>query len=309
MQIASFALALLSIISPTKSWFPPTQPVEVSVNPAGGEVQLVLTDLQGNPQGNPAGPYAAQTNVNLREAFAPLTSAGTYVVYEVPAGKTVKETVSTPWVITNHVDSRRGAPPGVMVTSVRPLQYAEMQTDAGPINMLFYYDVAPNTVRSFIDLAKGGYFDGLNFHRVVPRFVIQGGDPRGNGTGGPGYYIDAEFNTRPHVVGALSMARSGDPREGQGMMPSSDYANSAGSQFFIVLDRNTAAQLDRKYTVFGKVFSGMSTVNTIGQSPLADPQTGRPQTPTVIKSVKVVDVTAENNPYLGVDFNADAPAQ
>src|SRR3989442_8101703 len=105
-----------------------------------------------------------------------------------------------------------------MVVRVEPLRYAVMQTAHGPVTMAFYYDIAPNTVSNFLTLSEQGFYDGLTFHRIAPGFVIQGGDPRGDGTGGPGYMIDAEFSDpkdsgRSHDAGALSMARSGDPGE------------------------------------------------------------------------------------------------
>ena len=112
----------------------------------------------------------------------------------------------------------------------------------------FYPDDAPNTVDNFKKLTNKGYYDGLKFHRVEPGFVIQGGDPKGNGTGGPGYTIKAEFNKKLHLEGTVAMARSNDP-------------DSAGSQFYICLA--PAPFLDRKYTVFGQVTEGMDVVHKI----------------------------------------------
>ena len=118
----------------------------------------------------------------------------------------------------------------------------------GEIKIEFFPEDAPKTVENFVTLTKKGFYDGLTFHRVEPNFVVQGGDPKGNGTGGPGYKIKAEFNKQQHVRGALAMARSNDP-------------DSAGSQFYIVLA--PAHFLDGKYTVFGKVTSGMDVVDKI----------------------------------------------
>ncbi|MDQ2685386.1 MAG: peptidylprolyl isomerase [Thermoproteota archaeon] len=132
-----------------------------------------------------------------------------------------------------------------------------METTQGPIKIEFYPDVAPNHVKNFQDLARKGFYDGIVFHRIVPGFVIQAGDPNTKnesasrdswGTGGPGYTINQEFNSIPHERGVLSMARMQDP-------------NSAGSQFFIVL--NDSKFLDNQYTVFGKVIEGLDTVNKI----------------------------------------------
>ena len=118
----------------------------------------------------------------------------------------------------------------------------------GEIVIEFFPEDAPKTVENFVTLAKKGFYDGLAFHRVEPGFVVQGGDPKGDGTGGPGYKIKAEFNKQPHVRGAVAMARSNDP-------------DSAGSQFYITLA--PANFLDGKYTVFGKVTSGMDVVDKI----------------------------------------------
>ena len=121
-----------------------------------------------------------------------------------------------------------------------------------------YPDIAPNTVRNFIALAGSGFYDGLIFHRVIPGFMIQGGDPEGSGMGGPGYSIRGEFrrngfkeNTLKHTAGVLSMARAMNP-------------NSAGSQFFIM--HKDAPHLDGDYAAFGKVTEGMDAVDRIAQA-------------------------------------------
>ena len=162
-----------------------------------------------------------------------------------------------------------------------------MTTKQGPMTMAFYYDVAPHTVENFLDLAEHGYYDGLTFHRIVPGFVIQGGDPRGDGTGGPGYQIPAEFNERQHEAGVLSMARSNDP-------------DSAGSQFFVCLDYANTKSLDNKYTAFGKVVDGFKVAQAIAAAPLEDPQAGRPKEPQAIEKVEVKPVTAKENPYAAI---------
>jgi peptidyl-prolyl cis-trans isomerase B (cyclophilin B) len=120
----------------------------------------------------------------------------------------------------------------------------------GEIRLEFFPEDAPKTVENFVTLAKKGFYDGLNFHRVVPDFVVQGGCPKGNGTGGPGYTIKAEFNKQKHVRGTLAMARSQSP-------------DSAGSQFYICY--GNTPHLDGQYTVFGKVVSGMEHVDRIKQ--------------------------------------------
>ena len=120
--------------------------------------------------------------------------------------------------------------------------------NGGVIELALYPDVAPKTVDNFIALSKKGFYNGLSFHRVEPGFVVQGGDPAGNGSGGPGYTIKAEFNNKPHLRGTLAMARAADP-------------DSAGSQFYICLA--PAPFLDHNYTVFGQVSKGMEVVDAI----------------------------------------------
>ena len=139
-----------------------------------------------------------------------------------------------------------------------PIVTIEME-DGGKIVAELYPDVAPITVNNFISLAGKGFYDGLIFHRVIPGFMIQGGDPQGSGMGGPGYRIKGEFkhngfskNNLKHERGVLSMARS--------MMP-----DTAGSQFFIMHDK--APHLDGEYAAFGKVIEGMDVVDEIASSP------------------------------------------
>ena len=120
----------------------------------------------------------------------------------------------------------------------------------GEITVEFFPADAPKTVENFMKLAKEGFYDNLAFHRVVPGFVVQGGDPKGNGTGGPGYTIKAEFNKNKHVRGSVAMARSAHP-------------DSAGSQFYITY--GPQPHLDGSYTVFGHVVSGMEHVDQIRQ--------------------------------------------
>ncbi len=118
----------------------------------------------------------------------------------------------------------------------------------GTILMELYPDVAPKTVESFLALTNKGFYNGLKFHRVVPGFVVQGGDPKGDGTGGPGYTLKAEFNSRKHLDGTVAMARAQHP-------------DSAGSQFYICLGPQPF--LDGKYTVFGQVTEGMDVVRQV----------------------------------------------
>jgi len=138
---------------------------------------------------------------------------------------------------------------------------AIIETKFGEIELEFLSDKAPGHVKNFVDLAKKGFYDGTTFHRVIPGFMIQGGDPNTkdvqasrsrHGTGGPGHTVKAEFNDTPHKRGVLSMARSSDP-------------NSAGSQFFICVA--DASFLDRQYSAFGRVVRGMEVADQIVSSP------------------------------------------
>ncbi|HEY1976746.1 MAG TPA: peptidylprolyl isomerase [Candidatus Baltobacteraceae bacterium] len=121
-------------------------------------------------------------------------------------------------------------------------------TDKGDIVLRLFPDDAPMHAAAFLKLVENGFYDGLAFHRVEPGFVIQGGDPDGDGTGGPGYRLKAEFNSRPHVRGTLAMARASNP-------------DSAGSQFYICL--GDARFLDGQYTVFGEMTDGFETLDAI----------------------------------------------
>lgn len=302
MDLATTTVVLFSILFPTKTWFGPDQPIPIEVRPPGGAVvTLVLTDFAGKPfEAKGDAEVVEARSVDVKALFETLQQPGTYLLYAVPKDQDVTKFVGTPLVIGVRADERRDAPPGVMVVKVEPLCYAVMSTDKGDVTIAFYYDVAPDTSAAFLELARGGFYDGLTFHRIVPDFVIQGGDPRGDGSGGPGYTLNAEFSDRPHDVGVLSMAREGDPIEKQGAMPRREWADSAGSQFFICLKRETTKQLDRRYTVFGRVVKGLKVVAAIGSTPVGGESRDVPQERREIRSVKVVPVTAEDNPYEGL---------
>ena len=146
----------------------------------------------------------------------------------------------------------------------------------GVIKVELYPEIAPNTVNNFISLVKKGFYNGLTFHRIIPGFMIQGGDPNGVGSGGPGYSIRGEFaingfeNYLKHTAGVISMARAMNP-------------NSAGSQFFIM--HEDAPHLDGSYAAFGKTIEGMDVVDEIARV-----KTGwgdKPITPVVMESVTV----------------------
>ena len=164
-----------------------------------------------------------------------------------------------------------------------PIVKIEME-NGGVITAELYPELAPNTVANFVNLVESGFYDGLIFHRVIPGFMIQGGDPQGTGMGGPGYSIKGEFarngfreNTLRHTRGVLSMARS--------MMP-----NSAGSQFFIM--HADAPHLDGDYAAFGKVTDGMDVVDRI-----ASTRTGMQDRPVVEQKIARATVDTFGETY------------
>lgn len=162
---------------------------------------------------------------------------------EAPSEKNTEATTDQKKVVTATIDKAK-------LASDEKKEYKEavIETNKGKIVFKFYPEVAPNHVKNFTKLTKKKFYDGLTFHRVEPGFVIQGGCPNGNGTGGPGYTIKAEFNAKPHIKGTVAMARANHP-------------DSAGSQFYICL--GTASFLDGKYTVFGQVTEGQDVVDSI----------------------------------------------
>jgi peptidyl-prolyl cis-trans isomerase B (cyclophilin B) len=149
-----------------------------------------------------------------------------------------------------------------------------LDTNMGQITLDMLPEAAPGHVKNLLGLAKIGFYDGLTFHRVISGFMIQGGCPEGTGTGGPGYTIKAEFNKTKHEPGVLSMARTNDP-------------NSAGSQFFICLEK--VPQLDGQYTVFGRTADAesLAVVKKIGAVPTGAQD--RPIKPVVIEKATVVE--------------------
>ncbi len=175
------------------------------------------------------------------------------------------------------------AAPAAQTAAAAAEEVGVITTDVGRIVIRFFPEVAPNHVDNFKNLARTRFYDGTTFHRVVPGFVIQGGDPnskdddpRNDGLGDGPRRLKAEFNDRPHVRGSLSMARSRDP-------------NSASCQFFIVLEESPQSRaLDGKYTLFGEVIEGMDTVERIVE--LAGPvaaRTEKPRKPVVMRSVRI----------------------
>ena len=153
---------------------------------------------------------------------------------------------------------------------------AVIETSEGTMSFEFFPDKAPGHVDNFCKLAEEGFYDGTVFHRVISGFMIQGGCPNGDGRGGPGYAIDAEFNDTHHERGILSMARSADP-------------NSAGSQFFVC--HGDAGFLDRQYTAFGRLVDGEDTLDRIASADVRSGPGGEKSSPVEPVKVSKVSIT------------------
>jgi len=183
-----------------------------------------------------------------------------------------KESADSP---DKEVRYMQAAPKGLDFMKMEPAELAKyhvfMQTNCGNMEIEFWPDVAPNHVRNFLDLSYTGFYDGKTFHRVIPTFMIQGGDPKGDGTGNGPRMVKAEFSSRKHVRGVLSMARSSDP-------------NSASCQFFIM--HGDYPSLDGKYSCFGKLVSGLDVVDKIVSA--RKNATDRPLEPQLIQKCTVV---------------------
>ncbi len=167
--------------------------------------------------------------------------------------------------------AHRYATPPAMAVDPSKSYTAVLDTDKGTIRIQLLPDIAPQTVNSFVFLARQGYFDGITFHRVLPGFVAQSGDPTGTSTGGPGYTLPDEFSNRPFDKGVVAMANTGRP-------------NSSGSQFFITYSRRS--DLDGKYTIFGQVTEGMDVAEKLTPR---DPQ----QNPNAPPGDRIIKVTIE----------------
>jgi peptidyl-prolyl cis-trans isomerase B (cyclophilin B) len=222
-------------------------------------------------------------NVILAAVAIALVACGPSKTTEPAAGT---ETTAT------HAPETASTPPATATKAEeeKPMSYyenkvAELHTSAGEIDIRFSPDVAPNHVKNFIDLAEKGFYNGTKFHRVIPGFMIQGGDPNtisGDpstwGTGGnPGKYVQAEFNNTHHKRGIVSMARANDP-------------NSASSQFFICVA--DAGFLDGKYTAFGEVTKGMDVADKIVNG-ARDTSNDRPKNPVTIDKVVIREAKAD----------------
>lgn len=214
--------------------------------------------------------------------------------HEVPA------VAAGAWRFTPMFRGARGQPVAGAAAVVRVAAAAgaerlalRIETAQGAIDCELWPELAPATCLHMAGLARGGFFDGLTFHRVIRGFMIQGGCPRGNGSGDPGYTVEAEFAdpgnaAASHRAGVLSMARNGDPYESLGKEPRESFRNSAGSQFFIC--EADAVFLDGKYTSFGRVVAGFAAVQAIAASPVtqgADGAASQPVAPVAMSRVSL----------------------
>jgi cyclophilin family peptidyl-prolyl cis-trans isomerase len=186
---------------------------------------------------------------------------------ETPTG-TARPTSTPGSAATTGPAAGQYATPPAMAIDAQKSYAAVLETDKGVIRIKLLPDIAPQTVNSFVFLAREGYFDGVTFHRVIPGFVAQGGDPAGTGRGGPGYNLPDEFSDRPIDKGIVAMANTGQP-------------NSGGSQFFITYTRQQG--LDGGYTVFGEVIEGMDVAESLTPR---NPQTN-PNAPPGDRMIKV----------------------
>ncbi|HET6251844.1 MAG TPA: peptidylprolyl isomerase [Tepidisphaeraceae bacterium] len=214
--------------------------------------------LAGQSHGVPAAKVIGQSDLfaaRLPKSMAPTPES------EVVPGSFIEEQFSNA--------KQYSAPPKITIDPAK-VYTARIETTEGTMNLELYPKDAPRHVNNWIFLAKDGFYHGLIFHRVIPGFMIQGGDPTGTGTGGPGYKIRAEFNKTKHVRGVLSMARTNDP-------------DSAGSQFFLM--HRDSFFLDGQYTAFGKITTGIDVVDRIADAPRYP--NDRPQTPARITKVTV----------------------
>jgi peptidyl-prolyl cis-trans isomerase B (cyclophilin B) len=174
------------------------------------------------------------------------------------------------------------------MTTFSPESRAILKTSMGDIAIEFLTDKAPRTCEHFVKLARKGFYEGLTFHRILKDFMVQGGCPKGDGTGGPGFTVRAEFNDTPHVQGVVSMARGADP-------------HSAGSQFFLV--HGESRYLDSRYTAFARVSDGMDVLDKIANMPVGEnryKELSLPREPIFINRIVLE----------GIEFDADdAPAE
>ncbi len=204
------------------------------------------------------------------------------------AGLSAPDIADGCWTVSQRLDEAAGensvahqqwkeAP--AMVIDPAKRYTATIETNKGSFDVEFYPDDAPRTVNNFVCLARAGFYDGTPVHRIIPGFVIQGGDPTGTGSGSPGYRFEDEAISKEYSKGILAMANSGP--------------NTNGSQFFVVLG-DLRGQLPKNYTIFGNVIAGEETVDAIASTPIApNPRTGERSSPTETITLERVSIKEE----------------
>lgn len=267
----ALALAVI-LLSPARLYFSADQPVMIQLaEPKAPAVKLLLLDAQSK-QIAAAEAKITEGQFDLAKALPEIRKGNTCFVQAL--GQDGKPVGSALVVIPLRGPHKmgQGEPEGFRIY---PEQNALLTTTEGQITIAFSPEYAPNTVKNFMDLVTSGFYTNVPFHRIVADFVIQGGDPTGTGSGGPGYHIDLESSAKLHQPGTLSMARSREP-------------DSAGSQFFICLTREHCQHLDKGYAAFGDVISGMEAVKKIAATPVISPESGRPAKLPLILSAKLI---------------------
>lgn len=301
MQMTAIALAMI-LLNPVRLYFQPNQPILINFNvealpqlqlPADTPLHLALLTPTGKVQQKVA-IDPSKSSIDLMQLFPAqgrqnsiLWNGSTWYL-QLVAGE--NKPIGSPLVVVPLVPpSQKGqAAPSALRIYVEKL--VVFDTTEGPIGVRLDPAAAPNTTMQFSNLVSGGFYTNVIFHRVIPQFVIQGGDPTGTGTGGPGFFIDLESSSKAHTRGTVSMARQGND------------INSSGSQFFICLSREAVASLDRQYTAFGDVVWGMEAVDRIVALPTSRDGMNRPLNPPMIK--KAVLIAAPPRP-----LDAPAPTQ
>jgi peptidyl-prolyl cis-trans isomerase B (cyclophilin B) len=261
----------LVLLNPVRLYFQPDFPVMIQANEPGvASVKLLLMD-PSNQQVAAGEAKVVGGQFDLAAVFPQIWQGRTLFVQAVDAQGVAQGSSLVVAPLRGPQKMGQGAPEALRIYVE---QRAVLTTSEGEIVIAFSPEHAPNTVKNFMDLVAGGFYTNVPFHRVIPEFVIQGGDPTGTGTGGPGHHIDLEASSKLHQPGTLSMARSREP-------------DSAGSQFFICLTRERCQHLDKQYAAFGDVVSGMEAVARIAAVPLVDEASGRPVKLPMILSAKL----------------------
>lgn len=283
----------LVLLNPVRLYFQPDQPIMVNVDTraiarlveeghANGplSLQLIRDKGDGSQAVVATGKLDANASeIDLLQVFdgrvgkrGDLWDGQTYYV-QLLAGE---KPIGSPLVVVPLFPPGRKNQVAVNALRIYPEKLVQFETSLGTMGIRLDAAVAPNTTLQFSELVQGGFYTNVIFHRVIADFVIQGGDPTGTGTGGPGYYTDLESSNKPHDRGTVSMARQGHD------------VNTSGSQFFICLSRRGGASLDRQYTAFGDLVWGMDVVDKVVALPTLPGGANRPVNPPVILNATLI---------------------